>query len=127
MAKQTKILGRNDLLTRGKLKTELVDLGDGESVYVREMTGREKNQFEQSCMKQVKKGDKTEFIPTLDDFKAKLAVFTCCDGAGMNLFEANDFQKLSMNISAAKLERIIIIAEKLNKISDADKEDMLKN
>ena len=48
-----KLLTREGLLKKEKLRKEEVDLGECEFVFVRQMTGRERDRFEQSLVKEV--------------------------------------------------------------------------
>lgn len=121
------LLDRNSLLKKEELKTEKVDLGNSSYVYVRQMTGRERDRFEQSMMKEVRNKGKVNYERSLEDFRAKLAVQTLCDEKGNNLLQPNDYEALSTNMSAAKLEKIVNIAQELNKISEEDKEALVKN
>jgi len=123
-----KILNRESLLKKENLKKEKVNLGKGEYVFVRQMTGRERDRFEQSLLKEVidNKG-KSEFKRSLDDFRAKLAVHTVCDEGGNNLLRPEDVSILSQNMSATRLELIVNKAQELNKISEEDRENLIKN
>jgi len=123
-----KILDRESLLLKQVLAIEKVELGEGAYVFVRQMTGRERDQWEQSLMKEVKtKKGMGEFVRSLEDFRAKLAVHTVCDEHGVNLLKPNDAALLSMNMGAARLELIVNKAQELNKITEEDKEDLVKN
>ena len=121
-------LNRTELLKKETLKKEKVDLGDGNFVFVRQMTGHERDTFEQSLLKKTKdfKGNVT-FEQSLDDFRAKLAVCTLCDEEGKALLLPNDYSLLSQNMSAKTLETIVNAAQKLNAISEQDKEELVKN
>ena len=123
-----KILNRESLLKKENLKKEKVNLGKDEYVFVRQMTGRERDRFEQSLLKEVidNKGQ-SEFKRSLDDFRAKLAVHTVCDEEGNNLLRPEDVSILSQNMSAARLELIVNKAQELNKISEEDRENLIKN
>jgi len=124
-----KLLGRDKLLKKEELEIIEVDLGKGEGVYVRQMTGKERNQFELTIMRQIK-DEKGQFVgieSTLDDFRAKLAVCTVCDKQGGLVFRADDFVQLSDSMSAARLTMIADAAQKLNGLSEEDKEDLIKN
>jgi hypothetical protein len=116
------------LLEKETLKIEKVDLGGGDFVHVRQMTGRERDRFERSLLLEVedRKGNVT-YKRALEDFRAKLAVNTLCDEKGDNLMEPTDADVLSQHMSAARLERIVDKAQELNKISEEDKEAMVKN
>lgn len=123
-----KVLTRESLLRKEKLRKEKVELGRGEFVFVRQMTGRERDRFEQSLLKEVMdtKGQ-FEFKRSLDDFRAKLAVYTICDEEGNNLLRPEDVPILSQNMSAARLELIVNKAQELNRISEGDRENLIKN
>ena len=122
------LLNRDILLKKEVLKIKKVDLGDEEFVFVRQMTGRERDRFEQSLMyeKRDKRGNIT-FERSLEDFRAKLAVHTVCDEAGNNLLQPEDYPTLSQNMSAARLELIVNEAQELNRISAVDRENLIKN
>lgn len=122
-------LSRSSLLAKEELEKVKVDLGKGEFVYVRQMTGRERDNFEQSLIKEKKdaKGNVLSYDRALGDFRAKLAVVTCCDDEGKALFLPDDYTLLSQNMSAKRLELIVNAAQKLNAISEEDKEALVKN
>ena len=122
------LLKRNQLLSKDELKIEKVDLGNDEFVYVRQMTGREKDRFEQSLMREVedKKGNVT-YKRSIEDFRAKLAVNTVCDENGRNLLEPEDYPTLSANMSAAKLGKIVSKAQEINNMGEQAQEETIKN
>lgn len=141
------LLGKMQLFAKDKLKTEKVvlettivepEVKEGDKVvkeavvqedyvFVRQMTGHEKNVWEMSQLKQSGAGKNTQYNVTLDEYKAKLAVVTVCDEEGELLFEPEDYKKLSMNISATKLEKIVDVAQRLNTITEEDREVIVKN
>lgn len=122
------LLNREALLKKEQLKVQQVDLPDGDFVFVRMMTGRERDLFERSLLKEVldKKGN-TTYKQSLEDFRAKMVVNVVCDELGNNLLKPGDYNLLSQNMSAAKLELIVNAAQELNKITEADKEALVKN
>ena len=123
------LLTREALLTKEKLEVVKVEFENGEFVYVRQMTGRERDQFEQSLLKKNrdKKGNVIGYEQSTEDFRAKLAVQTICDENGELILKPGDFAVLSMSMSAKKLETIINKAQEINKISEEDKENLVKN
>ena len=123
------LLNRKMLLKKEELQVVKVDLGKDEFVYVRQMTGRERDTFEQSLIKEVKdkEGNVTAYDRSLQDFRAKLAVCTLSNEKGESLLEPGDYEQLSMSMSAARLEKIVNEAQKINKISEEDKEALTKN
>lgn len=123
------LLTREALLQKDDLKVEKVELSKG-YVFVREMTGHEKDVWEQSMLKQKPSGNKNkgvEYETTLEDFRAKLAVVTVCDAEGNLLFKPEDAKVLNKMMSATNMERIVTAAQKLNAISEQEKEELLKN
>jgi len=123
-----KILDKNALLSKEELEIVEVDLGKDEFVYVRQMTGHERDTFEKLLARKFKneKG-KYDYEMTLEDFRAKLAVHTVCDAEGVLLLQPTDYPKLSNSMSAARLEKIINVAQRINAISEEDKEELVKN
>lgn len=121
------MLTRESLLKRDVLEIVKVQLTKDEIIHVRQMTGRERDNFEQSLIKEVRKGKEITYERSLRDFRAKLAVNTICDEKGDLILRPNDYEMLSKNMSAAKLEKIINEAQKINKISEEDKDGLVKN
>ena len=123
------LLDRRKLLEKEKLEVIQVDLGDDEFVFVRQMTGRERDRWEESLIKEVKDEDGhiESYKRSMDDFRAKLVVNCVCNEKGENLLQHDDYELLSQNMSARKLEKIVNVAQRLNKISEEDKEALVKN
>jgi len=120
------LLDKKMLLSKEELEVVKVDLGKGDFVYVRQMTGRERDKFEQSLIKENKNAE-GGFEKALDDFRAKLAVVTVCDENGNLLLSISDASTLSQNMSARRLEAIVNKAQEMNKITEEDKENLVKN
>ena len=122
------MLNRLELLQPDPFKIEKVCFDKGQFIYVREMSGRERDRFEQSLMLEVQGPQgKVDYKRNMSDFRAKLAVCTICDADGKLLLTQADIPTLSQNKSAAKLEKILEVSQKLNKITEEDKEAMVKN
>ena len=118
------LLNRESLLAKEKLKVEKVNLNETDYVFVRQMTGRERDIFERSLYTM----DRENKVTTrLEDFRAKLAVCTVCDDQGKLLLQPSDYTILSQNMSASRLEKIVNAAQKLNAITEEDKEALVKN
>jgi len=123
------LLSKKQLLEKGVIEVVKVDLGNENFVFVRQMSGRERDHFEQSLLKMTKdsKGKIDGYEQNLEDFRAKLAVATICDEKGELLLTFNDFPVLSQNMGYTMLDKIIAAAQELNKITEEDKEVLLKN
>jgi ribosomal protein L2 len=129
MKKESLFLSRESLLEKDELRKEKVELSKGH-VYVREMTGAEKDTWEKSMLKEKPSGDKhraVEYEVNIEGFRAKLAVVTVCDAEGNLIFKPEDAKVLNKVISASNLDRIIVVAQRLNAITEEDKEEILKN
>ena len=121
-------LNREKLLKKEKLKIVRVNLDKKDFVFVRQMTGREREQFENLLVKKISKGGKVvDYQQSMGDFRAKLAVNTLCFEDGKNLMRPEDYATLSQNMSASRLTKIADAAGKLNGITEEDKEELVKN
>ena len=123
------LLDRRTLLEKEKMEVVKVEFEDGNFVYVRQMTGHERDLFEQSLLKKNRdnKGTIIGYEQSTEDFRAKLAVVTICDEGGNTILQPNDYGVLSRSMSAKKLEKIVNEAQKLNAITEEAKEDIVKN
>jgi len=123
------LLSRKRLLEKEELTIVKVEFENGDFVFVRQMTGHERDTFEQSLLKKNRdaKGVITGYEQATEDFRAKLAVVTLCDEKGNLLLQPGDYLLLSKSMSAKKLEKIINEAQKLNAITEEDKENIVKN
>lgn len=123
------LLDRTQLLAKEELEIVKVEFENGDYVYVRQMTGHERDTFEQSLLKKTrdKKGTVISYEQATEDFRAKLAVVTLCDEKGKLIMDKGDYMVLSRNMSAKRLETIVNEAQKLNKITEEDKEELVKN
>ena len=92
------------------------------SVWVRTLTGRERDQFESSCV--TNKG-KSRSV-NMDNIRARLCVLTVCNEKGDRLFDQRDVEKLG-NKSSRCLDLIFSVAQKLNGLSSDDVDDLAKN
>ena len=127
--KESILLSREALLQRDELKIERVELSKGH-VFVREMTGLEKDIWEKSMLKEKPSGNKNrpvEYEVNIEGFRAKLAIVTVCNEKGVLMFKPEDVRVLNQMMNAANLDRIITVAQRLNAITEKDKEELLKN
>lgn len=109
-------LNRDAILARPALPRESVEVPEwGGPVFVREMTGVERDRFEATHAK----------APN-DNFRARLAAATICDDAGKRLFSEADVAALG-EASSVALDRIGEAALRLNKFGDKQAEAGAKN
>ncbi len=92
------------------------------TVFVREMTGREKDNFEAGLISVNGRKQKMN----LADVRARLAILVCCDENGNLIFKPEDVEWLTKK-SVRPLSRIYNATKDLNDLSDEDEEELLKN
>jgi hypothetical protein len=123
MLTKESIFGANDITIE---KVEIPEWGG--NVFVKTMTGRERDAYEESCIPE-DDGEKTDSKQRETNFtniRARMACMTICDENGKRLFTMDDAQELGEK-SASGLDRIFTVATELNKISAADVEELAKN
>ncbi|WP_461367541.1 hypothetical protein [Candidatus Darwinibacter acetoxidans] len=122
MAK-VKILTRDAILQAEDLPCELVEVPEWSgSVYVRALTGIERDAFEQSVVEQ--KGKSTKM--NLRNIRAKLVALTAVDEEGKRLFTDDDAALLGKK-SAAALDRVFDVAQRLSGLRQEDVEELAGN
>ncbi len=115
------ILTRDDILSSQDLKRELVEMPEwGGDVWIQEMTGVQRDQLEKEFTAYSNTGD------GLINIRARIAVMTCTDEAGVPLFTAEHSAKLGLK-SAAALDRIFEVARRLSGMRREDVEDVVGN
>jgi len=114
------ILNRDQILSSDDLAKELVPMPEwGGDVWVRGMTGAERDSFEMDVVEQ--RGKKSAV--NMNNMRAKLCSRSICDEAGKLLFSEADVKKLGEK-SAAALSRIFMIAQRLSGITETDVKEL---
>lgn len=96
----------------------------GGSINVKELTGKERDQFEAVIIKErekAKKADK-DYKPNVRGLMLALCV---CDDAGNPIFELEDAEKIG-EFPAWQLQAIVENADQLNRFSEKEKEELEK-
>ena len=107
------ILGANDLPRK---QVEVPEWGG--AVYVRTMTGAERDAFE-SLSLESRSGGSTSLV----NLRARLAVWTVVDESGNRLFSDSDIEALGKK-SAKALSRIFNVIVEVNHFGEKDIEDL---
>tara|TARA_R110000824_G_scaffold354555_1_gene541664 strand:+ start:2298 stop:2645 length:348 start_codon:yes stop_codon:yes gene_type:complete len=111
------MLDRSAILKSDDLPKEVVNIPEwGGDVFVRTLTGTERDAFEQSMVQKKNK-------PNLNNVRARFAVLTVCDEKGERLFSDNDSEALGKK-SASALDRVFAVSQRLNGFSDSDSEEL---
>lgn len=114
------ILTKDKILQVEDIQKELVNVPEwGGDVYVRGMTGAERDRFEASIVQM----QGTERKLNMSNVRAKLASLTICDEQGQRLFNDADVAKLAEK-SASALQRIFAVAQRLSGIGDDDVKEL---
>jgi len=117
------MLTKEDILNARDIVKELVQVPEwGGEVYVKSLTGAERDQFEASVVEM--RGSNQRF--NMKNVRAKLAAIAICDEAGERLFSAEDVATLSQK-SAAALDRVFGVASRLSGLSSEDVDNLRKN
>lgn len=117
------ILKADDLPREAVVVKEWKDeQGNPLTVYIRSMTGVERDAFENETYKLVGK----DMTFNRQNFRARLLGRTLVDEKGVRIF--NDAELVQLGGKAAKvLDRLSTIASRLSGISEKDKEELLGN
>lgn len=118
-----KLLNRDAILQAQDLPTEDVEVPEwGGAVRVRGLTGAERDAFEQSVVEQRGKSTRAN----LKNIRAKLVAMTVVDENGERLFSDSDAAILGKK-SAAALNRVFEVAQRLNGMTPDDVEELSGN
>lgn len=119
-------LTREQILQADDLPKQPVPVPEwGGEVYVRTLTGHERDAWEAECV--LFDGRKaTTNMDALNRTRARLCARCICDETGKRLFTDEDIEALGAK-SAAALDRVYEVAAKLNKVSKEDLEELAKN
>lgn len=116
-------LTRDAILAAPDLPVEEVQVPEwGGSVFVRAMTGTERDAFERESMER----NGTNVTANTQNIRARLLARTIVDEHGKRLFTDEDALELGAK-SAAALDRVVDVAQRLSRIRADDVEDLAKN
>lgn len=122
-----RLLSRDEILGADDLKREAVEVPEwGGSVYVRALTGTERDSFEESIMDIKQTGKSVSAKVILAAMRAKLCARCIVGENGERLFSDEDVEALGEK-SAAALDRVFTVAQKLNAIGEGDIEELKGN
>jgi hypothetical protein len=117
-------LTREVILAKRALKQETVDVPEwGGTVIVQELTGAERDAFEASC---VQKRGKRSYDTNFANLRAKLVVQTVHSADGPRLFADSDVDAVGQ-LSAAALNRLFEVAQRLSGMTNEDVEELAGN
>lgn len=110
-----RVLTADDILAADDLERQLVEVPEwGGSVFVRGLTGLERDSFEAGVVDQRNKGRLN-----LQNFRARLCALTMVGEQGERLFNEAQAEALGRK-SAQALQRVFEVAQRLSGLSAAD-------
>ena len=114
---------RDDILAVDDLPTTEVDVSEwGVVVFVRAMTGSERDAYESGLLESKDQTMKQR----LKNMRANLVVLCTVDADGNRIFTDEDAEQLG-NKSASALSKVAVVAQRLNALTDNDIEDIAEN
>lgn len=114
------VLTKDEILSAEDLKREEVDVPEwGGAVFVRMLTGRERDNLEAFWLRSKEAG-------SYANARATLVALTVCDESGARLFSDADIEALGGK-SAAALDRLSDVAQRINRLTKKDLEDLAGN
>ena len=114
------MLTKDDILNAADQKIEIVSVPEwGGDVTIAIMSGFARDRFEGSLLG-------ANGGTNMANIRAKLVAASIVDGSGELVFSDSDISKLGKKSSIA-LDRIFSAAQKINKISDVDVDELAKN
>jgi len=117
------MLTREQILGITDIQIEELDVPEwGGKIYVKALTGAERDAFESSVIEM--RGSTRKI--NMRNVRAKLASMAICDEKGNRLFTDADVEALSKK-SASALDKIFTVASRLSGISSEDEENLRKN
>jgi hypothetical protein len=122
-------LTADQILAADDLPREQVEVPEwGGTVWVRTLTGRERDAWEETFVKVQRnaKGRVLSVKENLTNIRARLSALVICDSAGTRLFTDAQVNELAAK-SGAALDRVFDTAQRINKMSDQDIEELAGN
>jgi hypothetical protein len=117
------LLTKQEIMVADDMRTEDVDVPEwGGTVRVRTLSGRERDAFEASLVSGEGKKRKADLV----NVRAKLVGSCLVDENGKRVFTDAEISFLGAK-SAAALDRVFTVCQRLNGLSAADVEDLEKN
>lgn len=121
------ILTRDLILNADDLPRELTEVPEwGGEVYVRGLTGEERDDYEASMIRFVKRGKEQDREFNLKNVKARLVVRCVTDESGKRMFSDSEVAILGKK-SAAALNRIVDVCQRLSGLTEKEVEQIEGN
>lgn len=123
------LLTKEKILSAQDSSLEKVDVLEwGGHVFIRTMSGTERDQFENESYNVTPAGPGKKPTVTMnrENFRARLLVRCVADESGQSLFTRKDIEALGKK-SAKALDRLYDVAQRVNGLTPEDVEELTKN
>jgi len=125
-AEAPKQLTRKEILETKDFRLEPVEVPEwGGVVYVKTMSGEERDRFEDELIK--RRDDKTGIPSSVVGLKVLIVSLTACDAEGKRLFGGDGDEKKLAAKSAAAIDRLWEVAQKMSHLSDEAVEELTED
>lgn len=115
-------LNKEQIVGASKLERVELEIPEwGGTVFIAEMTGRQRDAWEASIVEIDEKTSETRHNRI--NFRAKLAIRVVVDENGVSVFGDDDIELVG-KLSSAALDRVFEAAQKINKITPDDIEEL---
>lgn len=122
-----KYLTRDDILSADDLVREEVPVPEwGGVVLVQALNGEDRDKYESSIYNVEREGKEVKVKYTNVNVKARLAAYSIVDESGQRIFSDADIARLGKK-SAAALNRVVDVCQRLSGITKKDMDDLEKN
>lgn len=120
-------MDKQSILAADDLKSEAVEVAEwGGTVYVRTLTGAERDDFMLTCARARAQGKKLGLEADPRGITCRLLVATLCDETGKALFTPDDADALATKNSRI-LDELFEVAQRVNALQETDVDDLVKN
>ena len=120
-------LDKTAILSHTTIQKELVGVPEwGGEVWVKELTGKERDSYEAEIFQIKSNGRKTETKFMHANIRARLLVLSIVNDDGVRLFEDYELESLG-NLGALALDRLFTVAQRLSGFTEKDVEELEGN
>lgn len=120
-------LDKTAILSHTTIQKELVEVPEwGGEVWVKELTGKERDSYEAEIFQIKSNGRKTETKFMRANIRARLLVLSIVNDDGVRLFEDYELESLG-NLGALALDRLFTVAQRLSGFTEKDVEELEGN
>lgn len=120
-------LSKADILGNTTIKKERVNVPEwGGEVWVKELTGKERDHYEGDIFQIKSQGGKTQTTFHRANIRARLLVLAIVDDDSKRLFADHELEELG-NLGSSALDKLFTVAQRLSGFTEKDVEELEGN